>query len=809
MANFTGTVGNNTFTGTNQADTFDIGQGGTDIVNGGAGDDIIKAGATFDASDQINGSTGYDELHLVGDYSAGVTYGALTLRGVEDIIFGSGSSSGFSYKLTLANTTVSAGTTLKIDGYFMTAGQTLYVNGSSETDGSFLIYDGQSNDTFFGGAQSDTIGIGFGGADTVHGGGGDDVISGEAAFNNADVVDGGAGNDVLYLRGDYSADLAISATAMTSIETLGMSLDFAYNLSVADGVVAAGQNLYVNAEGITGTGSVTFNGSAETDGTFSFRDGVGDDTFIGGANNDAFYGIGVGSDAFVGLDGDDSFAMYGNLDATDIIFGEAGNDWVSLDGDYSSGIVFDSATIVSIETLSVTAGHNYKIKTDDGNVDAGQQLYVSAGLGAGNYIIFDGSAETDGNFLFVGGLGNDLFTGGAGNDYFDASGGGNDKFYGGGGDDSVSFFGAYTTSDFVDGGAGNDVVYLYGNFAGGLTLGSSQMKSVESVTLGAGYGYTVTTNDSLVAPGDTMAFNTYYATAGQNFVFNGAAEVNGHFVLTGGDGNDSLTGGARSDQLFVNRAGNDVMNGGNGDDTFFVYQGFTSADRLDGGGGKDTIELAQAANLTFQAQTITGIETIGLYAGNSYTIRTDDANVAAAAVLTVSGVYLGAADVLNFNGAAEADGRFILDGGAAADVLRGGAMIDKITGGAGNDKLYGNAGIDTLTGGLGADVLYGGLGNDRFVFTDIADSTVAAFDTIADWNAGDRIDLSAIDANTGVASDQAFAFIGSAAFSAAGQLQVTTGANTFLKGDIDGDGAADFTIKLSGAQTLTAGSFIP
>jgi len=177
-------------------------------------------------------------------------------------------------------------------------------------------------------------------------------------------------------------------------------------------------------------------------------------------------------------------------------------------------------------------------------------------------------------------------------------------------------------------------------------------------------------------------------------------------------------------------------------------------------------------------------------------------------VLTVSGFYLGVADVLNFNGSAETDGRFAVEGGAAADVLRGGAMNDRITGGDGNDKLYGNDGVDILTGGLGADVLYGGLGDDRFVLTDIADSTVAASDTIADWNVGDRINLSAIDANTGVAGDQAFTFIGSAAFSAAGQLQVTSGAVTFVRGDIDGDGAADFAIKLSGPQTLAAGSFI-
>src|SRR5262249_20147127 len=150
-------------------DTFDISQGGNDIVNAGNGNDVITAGAAFDALDQINGQGGYDELDLTGNYSAGVTLGSLTLRNVEDIVFGAG----YSYKIVTNSATVGAGAVLKIDGYAMSAGQSLYVDGSAETNGSFLIYDGQSNDTFIGGAQADTISIAAGGSDTVHGGGGD------------------------------------------------------------------------------------------------------------------------------------------------------------------------------------------------------------------------------------------------------------------------------------------------------------------------------------------------------------------------------------------------------------------------------------------------------------------------------------------------------------------------------------------------------------------------------------------------------------------------------------------------------------
>jgi Ca2+-binding RTX toxin-like protein len=807
MANFTGTAGNDPLGGTSAADTFDITQGGADTVNGLGGDDVINAGATFDALDQINGGANYDRLDLTGNYAAGFTLGSLTLRAVEEIRFGAG----FSYKVVTHDATVASGAVLKIDGYHVPAGQSLYFDGSAESNGSFLFYDGQSNDTFVGGSKADTISVSYDGTDTVHGGGGDDVISIGGAFTNADTLDGGTGNDIVYLTGNYS--LGISAAAMTGIEALGVGGDFVYSLSLADGVVAAGQNLYITAEGMSGAGHLTFNGSSETDGTFSFRDGVGDDTLSGGANGDTFLGVAGGSDEFHGNAGDDTFAMYGHFDAADEVHGGLGHDTVSLEGDYSAGLVFDMFTISNVEDLSVTAGHDYKITTNEANVGPGRELNVFAGnLAAGNEIVFDGSAETDGKFGFYGGAGNDVFTGGGGNDYLDGFRGGNDTFMGGGGDDSVSFFGAYTTDDFVDGGAGNDSMYFYGAFAGDLVLSGAKVKNVESITLGDGFSYNVTTTNSLVAAGATMAFNTYYSLSGQNFVFNGSAETDGYFQLTGGDGNDQLTGGSKADTFFLNRAGNDTMNGGSGDDIFYVSSGFTAADKLNGGAGTDTVRLSMnvGGGLALGPQTLISIETIELFAGQGYTLTSHDGNVTNNALLTVDGHFLGAPDVINFDGSAESNGRFSFLGGSAADILRGGAKNDLFAGGDGNDKLYGNNGIDTLTGGLGADDLYGGNANDKFVFTDIAQTTVADSDTVKDWNAGDKIDLSAIDANSGMAGDQAFTLIGAAAFSGvAGQLQVTAGAvNTFVSGDIDGNGAADFMITVAGTPALGAGAFV-
>ena len=92
-------------------------------------------------------------------------------------------------------------------------------------------------------------------------------------------------------------------------------------------------------------------------------------------------------------------------------------------------------------------------------------------------------------------------------------------------------------------------------------------------------------------------------------------------------------------------------------------------------------------------------------------------------------------------------------GDAAGDTYKG---IENLLGSAFNDKLTGDNGANTLIGGLGKDTLTGGAANDTFVFKTLQDSSVAAPDLIGDFAVGDKINLSAIDADTGLAGDQAF-----------------------------------------------------
>jgi serralysin len=153
-----------------------------------------------------------------------------------------------------------------------------------------------------------------------------------------------------------------------------------------------------------------------------------------------------------------------------------------------------------------------------------------------------------------------------------------------------------------------------------------------------------------------------------------------------------------------------------------------------------------------------------------------------------------------------------LNGYAGADTLTGGKGNDHLNGGAGADHLSGAAGNDVITGGAGADVLAGNGGADTFVYTAQSDSTPSAHDTLVDFTVGtDTIDLHAIDANTHTTGNQAFTFIGTAAFSGhAGQLHVThpNSTHTVLSGDVNGDGHADFSITLDGNLHLTSGDLI-
>ncbi|HMU52332.1 MAG TPA: M10 family metallopeptidase C-terminal domain-containing protein, partial [Geminicoccaceae bacterium] len=110
-------------------------------------------------------------------------------------------------------------------------------------------------------------------------------------------------------------------------------------------------------------------------------------------------------------------------------------------------------------------------------------------------------------------------------------------------------------------------------------------------------------------------------------------------------------------------------------------------------------------------------------------------------------------------------------------------------------NVKGGHGNDIMTGGAGNDLMTGGGGDDLFRFV----KTASGVDTIVDFTKGDdHIDLRAIDANVGAGGNQAFTFIGSAGFSAAGQVRVVDlGATRLIQANTDHDAAAELQIRLA------------
>jgi Ca2+-binding RTX toxin-like protein len=251
--------------------------------------------------------------------------------------------------------------------------------------------------------------------------------------------------------------------------------------------------------------------------------------------------------------------------------------------------------------------------------------------------------------------------------------------------------------------------------------------------------------------------------------------------VVSGDGDDSLTGNASENSL-IGMRGNDYLDGGKGDD------------RLIGGTGNDRYVVDSPDDYV--------LERIG--GGNDQLYARTDYVLAARQSIEVMRMF-DSFGTQSYN----------LTGNALDQSIFGNEGRNVLKGGAGSDMLYGNGGNDVIVGGSDTDGLNGGKGKDTFVFTSVSDSAASRSerDTIADFShaQGDRIDLSGIDANSKLGRDQAFTFIGDDEFhNKAGELNfvVDRRLGNAVYGDINGDGVADFAIRLQDVTSLTAGDFI-
>ena len=307
-----------------------------------------------------------------------------------------------------------------------------------------------------------------------------------------------------------------------------------------------------------------------------------------------------------------------------------------------------------------------------------------------------------------------------------------------------------TVGDSVDAGTGDDTFLNSGSIHSSVNLGAGKNSMTNSGTIGG-----------------------FVESGVGNDVFKNTGKIGDQIDL--GEGDDKFTGGSQV-EIVIDDDGNDSYLLGGGDD--FALASGSGNDSYDGGTGRDTFEASQ------------------LHTGILINMGT--------VAVTLNSQTLNATSAFTDGEGGSFKGFEIINGTSFADIIVGSSLAEEIQGGGGFDVIAGGRGADTLSGNAGSDVFLYFLSLDSGV-------TRATRDTITDFGNGDQIDLSRIDANTKVTTDQAFSWLdGNTPFNhVAGELRaVTEGTNTVIQGDTNGDGKADFSIAVIGTQNFTVADFI-
>ncbi len=730
------------------------GKAGADTLAGGGGNDVYYADNLGDTAVEA-ADGGKDILRAqVNGLSLFANVEVLQLQG--GVAWGSGSSGNESLYGNAGGNSLFAGSGDDwLDGG--SGGDSLYGGSGNDT---FVVdtatdraYGGEGLDTVRSTANT-TLGGGIenlvllGSAKVGIGDGGDNAITGNnqasTLLGNSgnDTLNGGSGIDSLY--GGSGNDLFIVDTASDKVvEVAGGGYD-----TVQSGL---GYTLGAELEALVLTGGNAVNGYGNAlanylqgNGANNTLDGrVGADTLAGGSGNDVYYADSLG----------------------DTVIEAAGG----------------GTDILRAQVSGLTLAANLEVL----------QLQSAALWGAGNAAANSLYGNAGANTLF-GGSGADLLDGGSGGD----------TLVGGSGDDTY----------VVDTGA--DLIVDDG--------GLDTVRAAANTLLAAGLENLVLTGSAKVGQGNAAGnLLTGNAQANTLLGFSGADSLNG------GSGIDSMIGGSGNDSYFVdtgsdritelagggidtvrstvnyalgnevenlNLAGSAVRGTGNGLDNSIVGTGGTNTlignsgnDVLVGGSGGDSL-LGGFGNDTFFVDTASDkvYESGGqghdlVFASVSYSLagNVEDLSLTGSGALKGTGNALGNA----------------LWGNEGNNSLAGLDGNDSLYGGSGNDSLIGGSGGDLLWGAAGVDTYFGGAGADTFAFATVADSPLGAADHIADYQFGDTIDLSAIDADSGTLGDQAFSWIGTGEFShTAGELRLNGGQ---LEGDTNGDGVADLAIRVT------------
>lgn len=451
-----------------------------------------------------------------------------------------------------------------------------------------------------------------------------------------------------------------------------------------------------------------------------------DDTKQGTVDSDSFDMTQGGVDTVNGNLGDDLINFGATLTAADKVSGGDGYDTLFLVGDYSGGLTFNSTTVRFVEKLELLSGHTYDITVSNNTVAAGAMLDVGAyGVGFGNtgdFVRFDGSAETNGGFFVYDSYGNDTIIGGQVYDNISIGYGGADHIDAQGGDDIIGIGNQFGAGDVIDGGAGNDLAYFGGVQAGTLFLTGANFKNIESVAMADGVSnLSLFLDDGVVNAGTVFNFDGRGMQAGYTIYISGSQEIDGTFDFYDGASNDTFVGGAGADLFRAGGGGADFFSGLGGDDTFGMQGSLDAGDTIYGGSGYDTVDLQgdYSAGVHFADDGLAGVERFTLRGGDfTYKLFFADGNLNTAESIAIDSADLGVGHFYHIDASAEtaasysmgdSSGNDTLIGGGGNDtfwITRGGS--DKVTGGGGADYFIVDgpvAGTDKFNGGTGTDTV--------------------------------------------------------------------------------------------------------
>jgi len=826
------------------------GDGGADSINAGASPSAVTFygdGNSIDSDDTLVGGSGSgDNLVVTAD---GWRADLANVSGIETFTVDEDGDNDIEFEFYDGNFTGVAGGVITVDASDLddTGGDlpegVLTVTAGGVTAGAFSVIGGTGNDIIVTGSGNDIINAGIGNNSVSAGAGNDSITAG--AGN--DTIDGGTGNDTIN-AGD--GDNTVTGGIGNDTIITGSGNDTIFAGDGSDNVSSGGGNDQIAGDVV----------DAAVGGNDTIDAGSGNDIIIGAFGKDSITG-GAGTDVFMYTKlTDSSGIMAVNVDeitdftsGTDIIdfryvFIGTPMDGATIDF-VGNGVNFaDAQAGVSPLTADVQAVFQQDeqvlwVDVDNNGVLDGKDLRIKLtgiptltgadvldGQKVGSIVLNSGES-------FYGTIANDSVTiadqasnvtvdGGAGNDTIMIGDDVGDVTVLGGADDDTIISGndsadastdavpgtVYTAGTTIDGGAGNDTLYLdHGDDISAATVTGIEtvvlMHSTVTMTVAQHNSFT-NINDGDIGTADTINLvgggsltgdpdvETYVlGAADTQIIFN---DSNAHTV-TGGGANDSITGGS----------GNDVLTGGGGNDTFV---GANAGDSIDGGFNTDTLYLATSYTPAADGSLV-DVERVEI-TGNVAAVNVNLSNQSEGFHITLSDM----GDTVSGG----ALGSNTIVGGTGDDSITGGGVADTISGGGGNDTIIGGAGIDSLLGANGSDIFVGADDGDTIDGGNNNDTLRLAADYTPTAN-GNLVDVENVTVTGNVAavnvdlSGQSEGFnitlsnLGDTASGGALSNTITggTGADSITGGaaadTLDGGAGNDTIIGLGGADIITGG----